>query len=114
MDIVLRGLHVGLGELGLLCIILVLVEVAWGTSARGILRAKIASLAGAILIFAHWLVSGVYYLTYYGAEVKPVIKAGVLAMGSRYHYGVEGARLPLSPVSGDPHRLHGLEIWRWT
>lgn len=76
MDIVLRGLHVGSGELGLLCIILVLVEVAWGTSARGILRARIASLAGAILIFAHWLVSGIYYLTYYGAEVKPVIKAG--------------------------------------
>jgi len=40
MDVVLRGLHIGLGELGLLCIILVLVEVAWGASGRSILRAK--------------------------------------------------------------------------
>lgn len=76
MDIALRGLHVALGELGLLCIILVLVEVAWGASGRGILRAKIASLTGTILIFAHWVVSGLYYVGHYGPEVKPVIKAG--------------------------------------
>jgi len=76
MDIVLRGLHVALGELSLLFIIWALVEVAWGPLGRGVLRAKIASLTGTILIFAHWLVSGWYYVAYYGPEVKPIIKAG--------------------------------------
>lgn len=76
MDIVLRGLHSVLGELALLFIIWALVEVAWGPSGRAVLRAKIASLTGTILLFAHWLVSGIYYVGHYGPEVKPIIKAG--------------------------------------
>jgi len=76
MDIVLRGLHVASGELALLFTIWMMVEVAWGPVERGILRAKIASLTGTILIFVHWLLSGVYYVIYYGPEVKPIIKAG--------------------------------------
>jgi len=76
MDVVLRGLHTASGELALLFIIWALVEVAWGPSGRAVLRAKIASLSGTILIFAHWLVSGIYYVAYYGPEVKPTIKAG--------------------------------------
>lgn len=76
MDIVLRGLHIAFGELGLVCIVWALAEVAWGASGRGVLRTKIASLTGTILIFAHWLVSGIYYVGHYGPEVKPVIKAG--------------------------------------
>jgi len=76
MDIALRGLHAALGELSLLFIIWALVEVAWGPLGRGVLRAKIASLTGTILIFAHWLVSGIYYVIYYGPEVKSIIKTG--------------------------------------
>ena len=76
MDIVLRGLHTVSGELALLFIIWALVEVAWGSLGRGVLRAKIASLIGTILIFAHWLISGIYYVLYYGPMVKPIIKTG--------------------------------------
>ena len=81
MDVVLRGLHTALGELALLFIIWALAEVAWRPSGRAVLRAKIASLSGTILIFAHWLVSGVYYVAYYGPEVKPAIKAGAWPWG---------------------------------
>jgi len=76
MDIILRGLHVASGELALLFTIWALVEVAWGPGGRGILRAKIASLTGTILLFIHWLLSGIYYVAYYGPEVKPIIKEG--------------------------------------
>ena len=76
MDIVLRGLHTAFGELGLVCVIWTLAEVGWGPLGRGVLRAKIASLTGTILIFAHWLVAGIYYVDYYGPEVKPIIMAG--------------------------------------
>jgi len=65
-----------LGELALLFTIWALVEVAWGASGRGVLRAKIASLTGSILLFGHWLVSGIYYVAYYGPDVKPAIKEG--------------------------------------
>jgi len=76
MDIVLRGLHVAFGELALLLIIWTIAEVAWGSSGGKVVRAKIASLTGTIFTFASWMVSGIYYVVYYGSQVKPTIKAG--------------------------------------
>ena len=49
MDAAPQGLHTAFGELGLLCIIWAVVEVAWGASGRGVLRAKIASLSAFVL-----------------------------------------------------------------
>jgi len=91
LDIALRGLHVALGELALLFIIWMLVEVAWGPIKGGVLRAKIASLTGTILVFLHWVVSGWYYVVYYSPDVKPAIKAGswswahLIVMESKEH-----------------------------
>ena len=76
MDILLRGLHVGFGELALLFTIATLFILAWVSPKRKVMMAKIASLAGAVSAFVSWLVSGLYYVVYYGPQVKPVIKEG--------------------------------------
>jgi len=66
-----------LGDLAVLLVIWTLVEVAWGPMTRGgVLRAKIASLSGLIFILASWVVAGIYYIVYYGPEIKPLIKEG--------------------------------------
>jgi len=76
MDMILRGLHVGFGELALLFTIVTLFILAWVSPNRKVILAKIASLMGAVSAFVSWLVSGLYYVIYYGPQVKPVIKEG--------------------------------------
>jgi hypothetical protein len=73
---ILRGLHVASGELGALLLVWAIIEIAMGPLGRGAYRAKIASLSGLVVILAHWVISGVYYVEHYGDVVKPVIKAG--------------------------------------
>jgi len=76
MDIALRGLHVGFGELTFLSAVATLLILAWGPPKRKFMMAKITSLAGAVSAFVSWLVSGLYYVIYYGPQVKPTIKGG--------------------------------------
>lgn len=76
MDIVLRGLHVGFGELTLLFTMGVLAALVWGSLNRKVWIAKIASLAGAIFAVLSWVISGIYYVVFYGPDVKPTIKSG--------------------------------------
>jgi hypothetical protein len=76
MDMILRGLHVGFGELVLLFTIATLFILAWVSPNRKVIMAKIASLIGVVSAFVSWLVSGLYYVIYYGPQVKPVIKEG--------------------------------------
>lgn len=76
MDIALRGLHVGFGELTLLSIIAAIFFLMWGSSKHKLLIAKTASLVGVISAFISWLVSGLYYVIFYGSQVKPTIKGG--------------------------------------
>ena len=76
MDMLLRGLHVGFGELALFFTIATLFSLVWVSPKRKVGMAKIASLVGVISAFVSWLVSGLYYVIYYGPQVKPVIKGG--------------------------------------
>ena len=39
-------------------------------------RIKIAAIIGVICFILAWITGGVYYLEYYGPEVKPIIKEG--------------------------------------
>ncbi len=78
MESALIGIHAGAGELGAVAFLWVFVELL-KPSVRRVLRAKVAALVGVLAFFASWLVGGYYYVLYYGAEVKPVIKAGPVA-----------------------------------
>ena len=71
----LIGIHAALGELGTVAFLWVLVELL-NPSAQRIKRAKIAALLGTSLLFLAWIIGGYYYTSFYGADVKPVIKAG--------------------------------------
>ncbi len=71
----LIGLHAFLGELGLASFLWVFIEILNPEKHR-IKRAKILATIGVIFLFASWIIGGYYYLTFYGANVKPVIKAG--------------------------------------
>lgn len=73
---VLKGLHIASGELGALLLVWAIFEIAIGPLGRGAYRAKIASLSSLLVLLAHWIISGVYYIGHYGDEVKPIIKAG--------------------------------------
>lgn len=76
MDIVLRFLHIGFGELTLLFTMGVVAALIWGSQNRKVLIAKIASLAGALSAILSWVISGTYYVVFYGPDVKPTIKSG--------------------------------------
>ena len=73
---VLIAPHVVMGELAVLAILWVVVEVIRGPSGAGVLRAKGASVLGAVAIFGEWILAGTYYTGYYGKHVKPVILKG--------------------------------------
>ncbi len=76
MDIVLRFLHIGLGELTLLTTIGVVAALIWGAQNRKVLIAKIAALAGVISAVLSWVIAGIYYVVFYGPDVKPAVKSG--------------------------------------
>lgn len=71
----LIGTHAAIGEAGSILFLWALIELLNPTEAR-IKRAKSVILWGAILLFAAWVVGGYYYVQFYGANVKPIIKAG--------------------------------------
>lgn len=71
----LIGIHAALGELGVFAFVWVLVELLNPTPER-VRRAKIAALVGVIVFLVSWLAGGYYYVTYYGPNVKPLIKEG--------------------------------------
>ena len=75
MSTVLIGLHAGIGEIGALAFLWVFVELL-NPDARRVVRAQIASTIGTVSFFLSWLVGGFYYVSYYGSNVKPVIKGG--------------------------------------
>lgn len=68
--------HIGLGELGILAFFWLILELWHGPADAGVLRAKGAALAGALLFSAAWLVGGIYYVVQYGTAIKPVIEQG--------------------------------------
>ncbi len=69
--------HAVLGEVGALAFLWVFVEM-FNPSERGMRRVRLAALLGTLFLIAAWVVGGYYYVTEYGAFVKPVIKAGPL------------------------------------
>ncbi len=71
----LVGIHAVLGEIGIVAFIWVFVEML-KPSPKRLKRAQIAALLGVAFFFASWIVGGYYYVEFYGANVKPVIKEG--------------------------------------
>ena len=74
---ILIGLHATLGEAGALAFLWVLIELLNPTESR-LRRARIAALLGTLFLIAAWFAGGFYYVTEYGALVKPIIKSGPL------------------------------------
>lgn len=74
---VLIGVHAAFGEVGALMFLWVLVEVL-NSSESSLRRARVAALLGTLFLIGSWVVGGFYYVTEYGALVKPIIKAGPL------------------------------------
>ena len=74
---ILIGLHAVLGEMGALAFLWVFVELLNPSESR-LRRAKIAALLGVLFLLGAWFFGGFYYITEYGAAVKPIIKAGPL------------------------------------
>lgn len=66
--------HIGMGELTGICFLCVAIDT-FNRTDKGLVRAKVASALGAIAAFLSWLTGGYYYVTHYGAKVKPVIIA---------------------------------------
>ena len=71
----LIGLHATLGEIGIFAFLWVFVELLNPSELR-IKRAKIASLIGLTFFILSWIIGGYYYVSFYGTDVKPVIKEG--------------------------------------
>ena len=73
----LIGLHAVLGEVGALAFLWVLVELLNPNESR-LRRARIAALLGILFLAGAWFFGGFYYVTEYGAAVKPIIKSGAI------------------------------------
>ncbi|MBI2004966.1 hypothetical protein HYS79_02285 [Patescibacteria group bacterium] len=71
----LIGLHAVLGEVGALAFLWVFVELLNPNESR-LRRAQIMALLGALFFVGAWFFGGFYYVTEYGAAVKPIIKSG--------------------------------------
>jgi len=69
------GTHAFLGEAGALAFLWVFIEML-NPSERRLYRARLAAFLGVLFLVGAWIVGGYYYVTEYGAFVKPVIKAG--------------------------------------
>ena len=74
---ILIGIHAVLGEIGALAFIWVFVEMM-NPNLAGLKRARAAALLGALLLIGAWIAGGFYYVTQYGAAVKPIILSGPL------------------------------------
>ena len=93
----LIGLHAFLGEFGIFAFLWLFVELL-SPNAQRVRRAKIAAALGTLLLFAAWLIGGYYYVTYYGPEVKPIIKAGPQPVGHSVFMEVKEHIFLLLPV----------------
>lgn len=71
----LIGIHAALGELALFCWIWILVEFLNPTPQR-VNRARVAAVISIVSLLLSWMAGGFYYVTIYGPQVKPLIKAG--------------------------------------
>ncbi|MFQ5837999.1 MAG: hypothetical protein ACE5HJ_04375 [Thermoplasmata archaeon] len=71
----LIAVHAALGELAGFAFLWAFVE-SLGPSPERIKRAQLASVLGLVFVVASWLTGGYYYVSYYGANVKPIIKVG--------------------------------------
>jgi len=71
----LIGLHAVLGEVGALAFLWVFVELL-NPNESLLRRARIAALLGVLFLVGAWFFGGFYYVTEYGAAVKPIIKSG--------------------------------------
>ena len=72
---ILVGLHAVLGEVGALAFLWVFVEMLSPNESR-LNRARVVALLGVIFLLGAWFFGGFYYITEYGAAVKPIIKSG--------------------------------------
>jgi hypothetical protein len=75
MGDILIGIHAGLGEIAILALLWVFVELLNPAKER-VARAKIGSLLVVVFLFASWLAGGYYYVNIYSPDVKPIIKEG--------------------------------------
>ena len=75
MELILIGLHAGIGEIGALSFLWVFIELL-SPNLQRVARAKVAAMIGVVALFTSWIIGGYYYVTFYGANVKPAIKAG--------------------------------------
>lgn len=71
---VLIGLHLGLGIVGIDAFLWLAGEYA--ASAVNVSRKVWAASIGTLAFASSWVAGGYYYVTVYGTEVKPLIKAG--------------------------------------
>ena len=71
----LIGVHAAIGELGVLAFLWVFIELM-NPSAQGIKRCKKAAIVGVVCFLTVWVTGGIYYVMYYGPQVKPLILAG--------------------------------------
>ncbi len=70
----LMGIHLAIGEIAILAFVWIIAELI-NPDVKRLRRAKIAALVGVLFFFLSWISGGYYYLTEYGAVVKPMIKA---------------------------------------
>jgi hypothetical protein len=77
MTFPLIGLHAWLGEFAALMFVWAFIELFSGSESN-IKRAQLGVLLGVVFIFSAWLAGGFYYVEFYGADVKPLIKEGPL------------------------------------
>lgn len=86
---VLIGLHLGFAIIGIDAQLWLVGELIAGIRQRR--RLQIAAFLGLLGFLASWIAGGYYYVRYYGALVKPVIKAGAapwahtIAMETKEH-----------------------------
>lgn len=72
---VLIGLHLGFAIVGIDAFLLLAWKLKSGTDSRKSMIA--AALVGTASFIASWIAGGYYYVIYYGALVRPIIKSGL-------------------------------------
>jgi hypothetical protein len=71
----LIGVHAFLGEMAVFAFFWIFVEL-FNPGKKTVSRMKLLSGIGMALLLLSWVAGGYYYVTVYGSEVKPLIKAG--------------------------------------
>ncbi len=71
----LIGAHAFLGEFAVFAFFWIFVEL-FNPNPKHVKRLQTIAVVGVVLLILSWVAGGFYYLTAYGAAVKPLIKAG--------------------------------------